>query len=124
MDPWSFQINRLNFEQLPPPLDYRAQQKNEQDAEQRGEQKIEGSIALFAQELFSKNQNNSINSSLKSQQFPLDIQSMAALQRADLSDRDACGALAPDKERHERDGSVMQTESGRQRELLSNVGHL
>ena len=49
---------------------------------------------------------------------------MAALQRADLSDRDACGALAPDKERHERDGSVMQTESGRQRELLSNVGHL
>ena len=45
MDPWSFQINRLNFEQLPPPLDYRAQQKNEQDAEQRGEQKIEGSIA-------------------------------------------------------------------------------
>ena len=43
---------------------------------------------------------------------------MAALQRADLSDRDACGALAPDKERHERDASVMQSESGRRRELL------
>ena len=36
------------------------------------------------------------------QQFPLDIRSMAALQRADLSDRDEFGALAPDEERHER----------------------
>ena len=52
------------------------------------------------------------------QQFPLDIRSMAALQRADLSDRDEFGALAPDEEQHERDGSVMQPESGRQRELL------
>ena len=30
------------------------------------------------------------------QQFPLDIRSTAALQRADLSDRDEFGALAPD----------------------------
>ena len=31
------------------------------------------------------------------QQFPLDIRSMAVLQRADLSDRDEFGALAPDE---------------------------
>ena len=59
------------------------------------------------------------NSKLDRQQFPLDIRSMAALQRADLSDRDEFGALAPDEERHERDASVMQPESGRQRELLA-----
>ena len=46
---------------------------------------------------------------------------MAALQRADLSDRDEFGALAPDEERHERDASVMRPESGRQRELLKVV---
>ena len=44
---------------------------------------------------------------------------MAALQRADLSDRDEFGALAPDEERHERDASVIRPESGRQRELLT-----
>ena len=53
------------------------------------------------------------------QQFPLDTRSMAPLQRVDLLDRDACGALAPDKERNERDASVMEPESGRQRELLN-----
>ena len=47
---------------------------------------------------------------------------MAALQRADLSNRDEFGALAPDEERHERDVSVTQPESGRQRELLVNGG--
>ena len=43
---------------------------------------------------------------------------MAPLQRADLSNRDASGALAPDKKRNERDASVIEPESGRQRELL------
>ena len=57
---------------------------------------------------------------MNDQQFPLDIRSMAPLQRADLSDRDEFGALAPDEERHERDTSVMEPESGRQRELLMN----
>ena len=42
---------------------------------------------------------------------------MAPLQKADLSDRDAWGALAPDKERNERETSVMEPESGIQREL-------
>ena len=37
---------------------------------------------------------------------------MAALQRADLSDRDEFGALAPDEERHERDASVMRPSIG------------
>ena len=46
---------------------------------------------------------------------------MAGLQRADLSDRDEFGALAPDEERHERDASVMRPESGRQRELLEEL---
>ena len=46
---------------------------------------------------------------------------MAPLQRVDLLDRDACGALAPDKERNERDASVMEPESGRQRELLTTA---
>ena len=52
------------------------------------------------------------NSKLDRQQFPLDIRSMAALQRADLSDRDEFGALAPDEERHERDASVMRPSIG------------
>ena len=55
------------------------------------------------------------------QQFPLDIRSTAALQRADLSDRDEFGALAPDEEQSERDGSVMKPESGRQWELLQSM---
>ena len=42
-----------------------------------------------------------------------------SITEASLSDRDEFGVLAPDEERHERDASVMEPESGRQRELLS-----
>ena len=49
---------------------------------------------------------------------------MAALQRADLSDRDPFGALAPDEERHERSASVVHSESGRQRGLLKTMQEL
>ena len=66
----------------------------------------------------SESQYKTPSSLPKRQQFPLDTRSMAPLQRVDLLDRDACGALAPDKERNERDASVMEPESGRQRELL------
>ena len=55
------------------------------------------------------------------QQFPLDIRSVAALQRADLLDRNEFEALAADEERYERDSSVMQPESGRERKLLKNL---
>ena len=47
---------------------------------------------------------------------------MAALQRADLSDRDEFGALAPDaRATRERETSVMQPKSNRQRELLEEI---
>ena len=57
--------------------------------------------------------------SQEQQQLQLDARSMAASQRADLLNREESKTLAPpDEEQHKRDTSVIQPESGRQRELL------